>query len=237
MGPIVAPRDRACFGPTFSLYGDGTVIFRRAPIPELPENNGALVYPPYQRAVLTLDAAAELDRAASNVLAAVAAKPAPPADPNAPIGDPIYYDTYFVLIDGQPLTVAPGQGPVPAAHVPTPELDPVKRALEAYFPDEADLAAPMEPWSPNRFLTSLGPGTGIPAADWPWPNLTPADFAAPLGSIAAEAPRVLDAGAAELAGVVNGGGLSGLWVRGPDGTGAYLVSLRALMPDEPGPLP
>lgn len=235
MGPIVAPRDRACFGPTFSLYADGTVIFRRAPIPELPENNGGLLYPPYQHAVLTRAAAAELYTAASEVLTAVAAKPAPPADPDAPIGDLSYYDTFYVLIDGRPLTVAPGQGPVPPAHLPTPELDPLTRRLEGYFPDEADLVAPMEPWSPDRFLTSLGPGTGIPTADWPWPNLAPADFAAPPGSDAAEAPRILGPDDAGLAGAVNAGGLSGLWVRGPDGTGAYITSLRALMPDETAP--
>ena len=232
-GPITAPRDRACFGPTFSLYGDGTVIFRRAPIPELPEVGGALLYPPYQRAVLTRVAAAELYTAASQVLRAVAAKPAPPADPNAPIGDPFYYDTFFVLIDGRPLTVAPGQGPVPPAHVSTPELGPLTRTLEGYFPDNADLTAPMDPWSPDRFLTSVGPGSGLPTADWPWPDLAPDDFAAPPGSTDAGGPQVLDQAHAALAGGMNSGGLSGLWVRGPDGTGAYSVSMRALMPDEP----
>ena len=40
---------------------------------------------------------------------------------------------------------------------------------------------------------------------------------------------------AELAGVVKAGGLTDLWVRGPDGPGAYLIFLRTLMPDESVP--
>ena len=238
IGPIMAPRDRACFGPTLSLYADSSVIFRRAPIPELPEVGGGLLYPPYHRTVLTRVAATELYRAASQVLTEVAAKPAPPVDPNAPIGDPLYYDTYFILLDGQPLTVAPGQGPVPPAHVPTPELDQLKRALEDFFPDAADLAAPIEPWSADQFLTSVGLAEGVPTADWPWPNRAPSDFAAPAGSTETDAPQVLGPEDASLAGggdATGFGGLSGLLVRGPDGTGTYSITLRALMPDEAVP--
>lgn len=228
------PPDRACFGPTFSLYADGTVIFRPAPTDEDAEV-GRRRYPSYSVAVLTAAATESLHADAVATLTAVAAKPVPPVDPNAPIGDPAWYDTFTVDLGGRRLVVAPGQGPIPPAHVATPELAPLTRRLEAFAPDRADLASPAGPWAPDRFLASVGFGTGVPTADWPWPNLTPAGFGATPDGSGPATPRLLRPADAEPAGVANAGGLTDLWVRGPDGTGAYLIFLRALMPDESVP--
>jgi hypothetical protein len=218
--------------PFFSLYGDGTVIYRdeTAPLPE-PGPDGLVRGHPFRIAKLSEEQVQELLRFALTEGGLAAARPHydAPGVADAPT-------TVFVIrAAGLDKTVsvyalglgasAPGDAPARAAFV---RLDERLRSLIS----SGSLGGPT--WKPDRWrgtLTEAGAGAGEARA-WPWPAIAPAEFVAdPSGEF--PMPRrtmsTAEVDALGLEGIE--GGFHGLLLEGPDGK-IYTFGLRPLLPDE-----
>lgn len=88
-------------------------------------------------------------------------------------------------------------------------------------------------WTPDRWRGILTPDAFGPAVAWPWPNLTPDDFVQPAQPDAPQFPihqlTNADVDALGLTGIE--GGFANLPVTGPDGK-VYTLALRPILPDE-----
>lgn len=88
-------------------------------------------------------------------------------------------------------------------------------------------------WTPDRWRGVLTPDAFGPAVAWPWPALTPADFVQPADPDAPQFPihtlTTADVDALALTGIE--GGFANLPLTGPDGK-LYSFALRPILPDE-----
>ncbi|HSL34391.1 MAG TPA: hypothetical protein VK871_12120 [Candidatus Limnocylindrales bacterium] len=226
IGPIQEADDRICFGPAMSLYADGTLVFRDATAP-VSIVDGERRYPPYRQARLTPAATkAWVDEARALIERAAAA----PGDPDAPFGDPSWWDVFTVATDGGPLVVSPGQGPMPPHGADTAFLGPLADRLADVRPLDDELAEAVVPFVPERACVDVYLVELLATKAWPWPELLLEDVG--LGHPASSAGRVVlpAADVAAIAGDV--GGARNVLVTGPAAEGAYSVNFRVLMPDE-----
>ncbi len=88
-------------------------------------------------------------------------------------------------------------------------------------------------WIPDHWRGILTPDAFGPAVTWPWPNLKPADFVQPAAPDAPQFPihtlTTADVDALGLTGIE--GGFANLPITAPDGT-VYTLALRPILPDE-----
>jgi hypothetical protein len=230
-GGFVAPGFIATEAPTFSLYGDGTAIFRNptdaGPVPDSsasPLIRGV----PYQ--------IAHLAEAQVQVLLAFALESSglrEAADHyDRPIADaPTTLFTIdaggvqkAVSINGLGIDLAAGQDAAILA-----KLTALATRLTAYGSEVAD----EQPWSPDRYrgiLTDETEGSPIP---WPWPAILPADFVRHAGQDAPPFPiRTMTPAEVARLGITGvEGGLQGVSLKAPSGGTVYSFRLRPLLPD------
>jgi hypothetical protein len=225
-GPVQEPQDRICWGPAFSLYGDGTVIYRDATAAVTIVDEHDWIYPAYETALIpAVDAAAIVADVRRELDPLVEATAPPRRTPPILYPDPLWWDRFVLDVDGRPIDIAPGQGPVPPAGVEAPVGDTVRR-LEAWTPPDGVTAAPYEPDRFCAWIAAAGPAD----RDWPWPDLAPSDFAPEPGSALRSHP--LTPAQARLLDPDPVGGHKGAVVATPTGDDALWLAYRALMPDE-----
>lgn len=95
-------------------------------------------------------------------------------------------------------------------------------------------SAPYEPKAYRVVLMEAQGLQGVQIRDWPWADLTPADFTLPAdpNAFQQQTRSMTDAQVAALRiDGYQGGISSGVWVTGPDGK-VYSVSVRPLLPHE-----
>jgi hypothetical protein len=233
-GGLMAPNSIVTEGPWFSLYGDGTVVFRdiMASPPQLPDGFGRGL--PYQTARLSEPQIQALLQFAINdgVLGIAHAQYLNNMVADAPT------TVFTIRVGGLDKTVS-----VMALGMDVQQPDPDTAALVAMakLADRlgqfnAGTGFETELYKPDRYRAMLldAPMGDAPAPiAWPWPNVKLADFSAPADPNALFFRRlaVTAADVAKLNLRQLEGGTLGVPVKGPDGK-VYTLALRPLLPDE-----
>jgi hypothetical protein len=227
--PIQEPLKRTCWGPTFSLYGDGRAIYRDATRPVEEGDDGAKTYGGYRTVQLPPDeASGMLDRARARLQPLVDATPIPPSTEPVPIGDPLWYDRFAIDIGGRLVDLAPGQGPIPPSGVPYDVAD-IATLLGSWRPPTQALVDAATPYEPDRYCAWIHGGS-FATEPWPWTDLRPEDFTSDPNR--AERSHELTVTQARLFLPEASAGRIALNVRSPNGPEPLGLAVRALMPGE-----
>jgi hypothetical protein len=231
-GGFVAPGFLATEGPTFSLYGDGSAIFRNPrdanPVPDStvsPIIRGV----PYQ--------IAHLSEAQVQAVLVYALDPgglrAADLHYERPIADaPTTVFTIdaggvrkVVSVNGLGIDAASGKDASILA-----KLTGLATKLQGYGSEVSD----EQPWSPDRYRGLLGEDSFNDPIPWPWPTISPSDFVSTTASTTVQFPMrtMTPAEVARLG--ISGveGGLRGVSLKAPSGAKVYSFRLRPLLPDE-----
>jgi hypothetical protein len=229
-GGFVAPGFLATEGPAFSLYGDGTTIFRdQTQVAPQPIGN-VLPGVPYQIVRLTeeqIQALLQFAIGPGGLAVARAHYDLPVAD--APTA------TFTLVAGGTHKTVSvnglgfgAGQTGVDAAVLT--ELEGLRTRLTTFGSDVVGEHA----WSPDRFRGILTADGFNPPKAWPWPAVSPSDFVKHDGPNDPSFPiRTMTPAEVAALGVPGiDGGVQGLTLQAADGK-TYEFRLRPLLPDEP----
>ena len=232
-GGFVMPAFLATQAPSFTLYGDGTIIFRN-PLLDPPAAVGS-VFPmhPFRSAKLSEDQVQDLLTSALGEFGLGVARPDYRNDLVADAGTAVF----TVNAGGLSKTVSvyalglEGEGvPDAAARAGFAKL-----AERLHNIDNGGAFATTE-YAPERYRGILLDGQpGVPdAMPWPWPDFAPSDFVSNADPIAFQLPaRVMSAEEVEALGIEPyAGGFQGLPLLGPDDGKVYSFSLRPLLPDE-----
>jgi hypothetical protein len=223
-------------GPEFTLYGDGTVIFRnetsRRPLAE-----GPIV----RARPFTI---AHLDEDRIQALLSFALGEGGLADACE------WYATQAVdLVGSEVFTIRAGGldkrvevfGPDATGVLP---LEPLADRLRNF---DRGSGIPTQIWVPDRYWGSLIEAGGaiengvlpdprdVGLVPWPWPDIAPGDFVVPADSSWGNPRRVMSADEAAVLGLSdNGGVVKRIYLLGPDGKTIYSFSLWPMLPDETG---
>jgi hypothetical protein len=239
-GGFVPPSYLAVQVPYFSLYGDGTVIYRPAAEPLLEGDLiGPLRSPALHVARMTEAQVQDLlrDALVDGGLAAAEATYENPMVADASTA------TFTVHAGGLDRTVSvyalgleAGAGPDAAIRA---QLAALGERLRAFDREVADgRATETGRYAPDRFRATLIEAGGAPAQApraWPWPTFGPDAFRTAEGSGYGFPTRTITGMEAGLVGVDEiAGGTSGIWVAAPDGATVYELVLRPVLPDESG---
>ena len=229
-GGFVAPGFLATHAPPFTLYGDGTVIFRGAL--EAPADMGDAINRgvPFRIARLSEDQLqALLDRAINRGgLGTARAHYDPGTIADAPTA------TFTLNAGGVRKSVSVvALGMDQPASVDTPTLLALASLADLLRNFDAGGTSGAGVYEPQRYrgiLSDSGlPGKGAKA--WPWPNLTPANFVEHADGLGF-AKRVMSADEIAVLGLSDvEGGFQGLALKAPDGK-TYTFDMRPLLPDE-----
>lgn len=232
-GGFVAPAFLATEAPSFSLYGDGTVIFRNPAQDPLPAIGSVSPSRPFRTARLSEDQIQTVleDALGQGGLGAARTEYLDNQIADAPTavftidagGIRKRVSVYALGIDVQASPDAPARTAF------------AKLASRLQDFDNGGVYATSE-YGPERYRGVLMDGqAGAPdARAWPWTGVTPAEFAANPDPNAFPLPsRVLSIADVEaLAISPYRGGFQGLTLIGPSDGKAYSFSLRPLLPDE-----
>lgn len=214
--------------PIFTLFGDGTVIFKDWTAAPPPDRDRISRMPPYQTARLSED---EIQAFLAYAIAdgGLGVARAEYTGPGADLPTAVF----TISAAGQTKTVSVmALGMEREAGPDTPVLEALARLGERVrsFGLEVDDEVV---WTPERWRGVLTPDAFNAPRAWPWPGVAPADFiqhpepGAPRFPVRTMTPGEIDAlGFDEIE-----GGFSGLSLTGPDGR-VYLFALRPLFPDE-----
>jgi hypothetical protein len=232
-GGFVMPAFLATQAPAFTLYGDGTIVFRNA-AGAPPEPIGS-VFPnvPFKIARLSTEQVQDLLKFALGESGLGVARPDYPNDQIADASTAVF----TVNAGGLTKTVSVyalglemdgmADGPARAAF---------KTLAETLQTIDAGGAIVSEPYVPKAYRGILLEGQpGAPdAKPWPWTDIAPADFVSNVDPNAFQIPsRVLTPSEVEGLGIAPfEGGFQGLPLIGPDDGKFYSFSLRPLLPDE-----
>lgn len=240
-GGFVMPAFAMMQSPPFSLYGDGTVVYRPAsePFPETKPGE-PMRLPPLRVATMTEEQVQLLLR---DALGPGGLGMARERYDNQQVAD-ASTSVFTIDADGRQKQVsayALGIGPADPAN-PGPD-DEILAAMAAFaerlrnFDQEVAKGAAtdvglLQPDSFRAFLLEDGFSQG-PVRPWPWPTFGPEDFAVVEDGTGFGVPsRILSGLEVSLLGVENPeGGISGILLAGPDGK-TYTLGLRPLLPDE-----
>ncbi len=213
-------------GPEFTLYGDGTVIFRNE-LAQLPPAEGSIIRArPFLIAQLDEDQVQALLRFALGEGGLGAACERYDTTQES---DSVTTDVFTVRVGGLDKRVE---------NVPL-------GALDDYLRNFGRDGIPTRVWVPDRYRGNLldasifqyigdglTPGlaeTGTVA--WPWSGVAPAEFAG-LADLTS-GRRVMSADEAAVLGLSdNGGVVQRIYLLGPDGETIYYFSLWPMLPDE-----
>ncbi|MBA2255457.1 MAG: hypothetical protein H0W07_10125 [Chloroflexi bacterium] len=216
--------------PYFTLYGDGTVVYR--PLAEPNPDPGA-PFQPMQVARMSEDQIQALLRFALGPGRLLNAKPSyfNPLIADAP-------DTVFTLAAGE----FSRKVQVTAINEDSDQL-PDRADIEGFRQLDALLAdfgmqvaegraTAAGPYVPTSYTGMLFANEATPETkDWPWPELTAANLVPGPGEFSGLLVALTPAQVKKLVAVPNGG-LIGYQVRGPDKK-AYILSIRPDLPEDP----
>jgi hypothetical protein len=219
--------------PVFTLYGDGTILFRN-PMDQPPADESFLLrYRPLNAAKLTEDQIQEV--------LAFAIGPGGLGTARADYPNPQMADagsaTFTLRAGGQEKVVS-----IYGLNETGPEgPDALARRNFLALADrlrnfDQGGSFPTIAYEPPAYRAVLLETSGVvaPLRAWPWPDLTPADFPTPKDPNAPFrfAQRVLTPAEVEALGLGDvRGGAMGIYLTGPDGK-QYSLSLRPLLPGE-----
>jgi hypothetical protein len=231
-GGFMAPSATVTHGPIFSLYGDGTIVFRdftEAP-PEAADGLGRGT--PYQTAKLSEPQIQALLLEAINqgALGIARAEYINNRIADAPT-------TVFTLhaggLDKTVSVMGLGIDQQPGPDSLT--LSALAKLAERLGQFNAGTGFPTEMYAPDRyraFLMEAPMGNNPAPVAWPWTDIKTADFVVPADALVSFPIRTLmDADVAKLKLTRIEGGLIGIPIKAPDGK-VYQLALRPLLPDE-----
>jgi hypothetical protein len=235
-GGFVPVEFLAAHVPQFTLYGDGTVVFTSATAVAPERADGIAVAPPLRTAKLTEDQVQSLLEAAirDGGLGAARAEYQNPLVADAPTA------VFTINADGASKTVSVVALGMEDAQ---PNADSaIKKALGELgarlkdFDEGGTLESqPYVPAAYEGVLTEQQGVAGVQVRDWPWTDLTPADFSAPQDPNQLPQGRAtLTPAQAEALGIdgFESGIVGGVYVRDDAGK-LYSFVLRPMLPEEP----
>ena len=214
--------------PQFTLYGDGTVIFRDfTAAPPANDKVGALT--PYLIARLSEPEVQAFLRfaLADSGLGVARATYNPGNVADAPTS------TFTIRAGGLDKVIS-----VEALGFENPQSpdSAILKALAAFGERISNFATSVTgetSWTPGNWRGILTPNAFGPAVTWPWRDITPADFVQPADPDAPQFPihtlSAADVDALGLTGIE--GGFANLPITGPDGK-VYTLALRPILPGE-----
>jgi hypothetical protein len=216
--------------PIFTLYGDGTVIYRNPFDPGPESQDGLIRAAPFKTTRLAEPLIQELLAFAINDGALGIARA---RYDNNMVAD-ASTTTFTIEAEGQKKIVA-----VYALIEDEVGQDAVVRrafhALATRLKEFGGDGVVFSEWLPEAYRGTLIESQGAPGVlrDWPWPDITVDDFEKADGPNAAGFPRriMTPAELAALALSDHEGGLHGLYLEAPDGN-VYALAIRPLFPDE-----
>jgi hypothetical protein len=220
--------------PIFTLYGDGTVIYRNPDEQAPPDESGLLVYRPLNTTRLSEAQMAELLAFAVSEGGLAGARDRYDNPMLADAGNAIFTlnaggRTKVVTVAGllESDTTAPDQ-------LSRAQFKALAERLRGFEPEAGGATAVYAPTAYRVHLMDAGQAQPAIVHPWPWPDLTPTDFTA--GSEEPTAPgfpqrsmTVDEVSGLEVDGIE--GGLMGYYVKGPDGR-LYSLVVRPLLPGD-----
>ena len=220
--------------PIFTLYGDGTVIFRNPAGPSPAPLDGIYRYAPFRTVRLSED---QVQTILAFAISEGGLGTARPNYGNDQVSDA---STAVFTLDagGLDKVVSIYALGIDLAGLP----DAAARAGFAKLAErlagfDRDGTLDARPYAPDRYRGSLSEGlAGAPGSKpWPWKDIRPTDFIAGTAPNAYGLPtRVLTIAQVEALGVdAFEGGIQGVNLIGPDGM-SYSLSVRPLLPGEQG---
>ena len=232
-GGFVPPTFLATQAPIFTLYGDGTVVFRNPMLDPLPAVGSVSPDRPFRLARLTEE---QIQAVLEDALGKGGLGTARTEYTDAQIAD-APTATFTINAGGINKKVS-----VYALGLEAPDSPdaPARTAFQGLADrlqdfDQGGTFATSE-YAPDHYrgiLMDGGPGAPD-AKPWPWPDVKPADFAPNPDPNAFQLPaRTLSVAEVEALGISPyRGGFQGLTLVGPSDGKAYSFSLRPLLPDE-----
>jgi hypothetical protein len=233
-GGFVMPAFLATQAPIFTLYGDGTMIFRNPTLDPLEPIGSINPMRPFRTARLSEEQIQTILTLALGEGGLGIARPNYPSDQisDAPtavftinaggISKTVSIYALGIEVDGMP------DGPARAAFA--------RLADRLGNIDDGGAFATAE-YSPERYRGILLEGQpGVPdARPWPWDDIAPADFVSNGDPNAFQLPaRLMSPAVVEALGILPyQGGFQGLTLIGPADGKVYSFSLRPLLRDEP----
>ena len=222
--------------PHFTLYGDGTVVFRNPAAEPPPPVGSVFLMNPHRTATLDAEQIQELLAFALGEGGLAAARPEYTNDLVADASTAVFtidaggikkrVSVYALGLD-LPEGGAGADAPARAAF----------SRLAARLNDfDQGGTVPTDMYVPTAYRGVLLESPGIVAPDvrdWPWPELTPADFVTGDDTNARPFPsRTMTPAEIDVLGIEDyEGGFQGMVIAGPDGK-MYTFSLRPLLPGE-----
>jgi hypothetical protein len=232
-GGFVMAGFRAAEAPIFTLYGDGTIIFRNPMLDPLPSVGAVMPLHPFRTAKLT---ESQIQDLLAYALGEGGLGIARPDYPNNQISDAS--TTVFTLNAG-------GLTKTVSIYALGLELDGMAdgqaraafaRLSERLRTIDANGAIATSEFVPERYRGALFEGQpGAPdARPWPWTEIAPKDFIVDADPNGLQMPvRILTAADVEALGIDPFvGGFLGVTLIGPDDGRVYSFSLRPLLPGE-----
>jgi hypothetical protein len=232
-GGFVAPAFLATQAPIFTLYGDGTVVFRNPAQDPLPAIGSVIPERSFRTARLTEE---QIQGVLEDALGPGGLGAARTDYRNDQIADA---PTATFTINAGGLTkkvsiYALGMDVQEGADAPARAA--FQKLAERLQDFDKGGAFSTSEYAPERYrgiLMDGGPGAPDAKA-WPWPDVKPADFAPNPDPNAFQLPaRVMSVAEVESLGISPyRGGFQGLTLIGPGDGKSYTFSLRPLLPDE-----
>ena len=235
-GGFIAPAFTATQAPIFTLYGDGTVIFRNPQADPLAPVGDVFPFHPFRIVKIS---EAQIQALLASALGEAGLGVALPDYRNDHIADAA--TTVFTLAAGgikKTVSIYALEMMDPGMADLVPRLAFAKFAARLMDFDNGGVLATQE-YTPERYRGVLLEGQpGVPGAPgakpWPWADIKPTDFVIDVDPNAFHLPaHVLTAVQVRALGILPyQGGLLGLTLIDPKGGKSYLLSLRPLLPGE-----
>ena len=232
-GGFVMPAYTAAQAPAFTLYGDGTLIFRPSKADPPPAVGSVTPFQPFRTAKLSEDQVQTLLDYALNEGGLGAARPE--------YTDMMVSDAstavFTVNAGGLAKTVSVYALGFEAPEVPDLQIRKVLATLRDRLLDiDQGGTVKTDVYAPDRYRAILlegGPGAPDQQA-WPWPEVKTAEFVSNGDPNAMPMPaRVMTAAQIESLGIKPfEGGFVGLPLAGPGDGKFYSLSVRPLLPDD-----
>jgi hypothetical protein len=234
-GGFLMPSFLVTQAPIFTLYGDGTIVFRPAPPDVMPEPvNGVITDIPFRTARLSADQIQQLLEFAITEGGLGLASRDLYENPMVADAGTAKFTIRAGGMDKQFEVYALG---IDAAGVPDKTLRAsFLRLAERLRAIDQGGSLPSAEYAPEQYRGILMDGAGIQGAQpiaWPWPGIKVADFSMPGDEEGPAFPtRTMSPEEIAATGVTGGaGGFQGLLLDGPDGK-QYSFAVRPLLPDE-----
>jgi hypothetical protein len=216
--------------PMFSLYGDGTAIFRDPRTTPPPANGTIILSVPFQTVRLTEEQIQSL--------LAFAIGPGGLGIARARYDNMFVADAstavFTIVAGGTTKTVSAyalgmDSGQAGPDSIILAQLASLRTRLFGFANDVGG----EKTWSPDRYRGILGDDATEPPVDWPWPAIRAADFLMRVGPDAPRFPiRTMTPAEVAVLGLTGiEGGMQGLALRDAAGN-IYSFRLRPILPDE-----